>query len=72
MRVAFVLLKPSHDNTIATSDVNRMCDEEDDLRLIGAQSCVRWCSSTRTDVSPSPRQCPATCSTPFTNGVSVE
>jgi hypothetical protein len=25
MRVAFVLLKPSHDNTITTSDVNMMC-----------------------------------------------
>jgi hypothetical protein len=25
MRVTFVFLKPSHDNTIAMSDINRMC-----------------------------------------------
>jgi hypothetical protein len=25
MRVAFVLSKPNHNNTIATSDVNEMC-----------------------------------------------
>jgi hypothetical protein len=41
MRVTFILLKPSHNIVVATSDVNRMCvDEEDDFHLVGAQSCV--------------------------------
>jgi hypothetical protein len=44
MRVAFVLLELSHNATIATSDVG-FVDEEDDFRLVGAQSCVRRSSS---------------------------
>jgi hypothetical protein len=60
MRVTLVLSKPSHYSDIATLDVNRMCvDEEDDFRLVGAQSCVRQSSSTRTKMSHSPRRCPA-------------
>jgi hypothetical protein len=58
MMVAFVLPKPNHNKVVTTSDVNMMCvDEEDDFHLIGAQSYVRRSSSTRTDMSPSPRQC---------------
>jgi hypothetical protein len=46
MRVAFVLPKLNHNAAIATSDVIGFVDEEDDFRLVGAQSCVRWSSST--------------------------
>jgi hypothetical protein len=46
MRVAFVLPELSHNAAIATSDVTGFVDEEDDFRLVGAQSCVRWSSST--------------------------
>jgi hypothetical protein len=60
MMVAFVLPKPSHNTVFATSDVNRMCvDEEDDFHLFGAQSCVCRSSSTRIDMSPLPRRCSA-------------
>jgi hypothetical protein len=45
MRVAFVLLELSHNAAIATSDVTVFVDEEDDIRLVGAQSCVRRSSS---------------------------
>jgi hypothetical protein len=46
MRMAFVLPELSHNVVIATSDVTGFVDEEDDFRLVGAQSCVRWSSST--------------------------
>jgi hypothetical protein len=46
MRVAFVLPELSHNVAIATSDVIGFVDEEDHFRLIGAQSCVCWSSST--------------------------
>jgi hypothetical protein len=40
IRVAFVLPELSHNAVIVTSDVG-FVDEEDDFRLISAQSCVR-------------------------------
>jgi hypothetical protein len=59
MMVAFVLPKPSHNTVFATSDVNRMCvDEDDDSHLISVQSCIRQSSSTQTDISLSPCRCP--------------
>jgi hypothetical protein len=59
MMMAFVLSKLSHNTIFAMSDVNKMCiDEEDDFRLIGAQAYICRSSSTRTDMSPSPRRCP--------------
>jgi hypothetical protein len=65
MRVVFVLSKLSHNAAIATSDVTGFVDEEDDFRLIGAQSCVRRSSSTLMYVLPSPRRCPAVRSIPL-------
>jgi hypothetical protein len=59
MMVDFVLPKPSHNTVFATSDVNRMCvDEEDDFCLFDAQSSVRPFSSTRINMLCSPRRCP--------------
>jgi hypothetical protein len=46
MRMTFVLPELSHNAVIATSDVTGFVDKEDDFRLISAQSCVRWSSST--------------------------
>jgi hypothetical protein len=46
MRVTFVLPELSHNAVIATSDVIGFVDEEDDFRLIGAQSYVRRSSCT--------------------------
>jgi hypothetical protein len=46
MRVDFVLPELSHNAVIAMSDVTGFVDEEDDFRLVGAQSCVRRSSST--------------------------
>jgi hypothetical protein len=40
MRVAFVLPELSHNAAIATSDVTGFVDEEDNFRLVSAQSCV--------------------------------
>jgi hypothetical protein len=52
MIVAFVLSKSSHNTVFATSDVNRMCvDEDDDFYLVGAQSYVHQSLSTQIDVT---------------------
>jgi hypothetical protein len=65
MRVAFVLPELSHNAAIATSDITGFVDEEDDFRLVGAQSCVRRSSSTWMYMLPLPRRCPAVRSIPL-------
>jgi hypothetical protein len=58
MRMDSILPKLSHNNTNATSDVNVICnDEDDDFHLVCVQSCVCQSSSTQTNMLPSPRQC---------------
>jgi hypothetical protein len=51
-----VLLKPNHNTIFATSDVNMICVDEG-FHLVDVQSCICQSSSTRIDMSFSPRQC---------------